>query len=197
MAGALSHIRVLDLSRILAGPWASQSLDDLGAEVIKIEHPDGGDDTRDWGPPYLRDADGEPTSESAYFLGANRNKKSVAIATEFSLPAGICTTSLKHATHFKRQIQAGMCMVNLPMAGVDYHVAFGGRKASSYGPREQGRYAAEFYTALKTVYSAAGRTLRGLSRSLRTSHPIASGSNANPVARFCGRPGHIGSINFT
>jgi aldehyde dehydrogenase (NAD+) len=74
--------------------------------------------------------------------------------TPFGLTAGICTTSLKHATHFKRQAQAGMVMVNVPTAGVDYHVAFGGRKGSSYGPREQGRYAAEFYTTVKTAYTA-------------------------------------------
>lgn len=72
--------------------------------------------------------------------------------TEFGLAAGICTTSLKHAQAFKRLSQAGMVMVNLPTAGVDYHVPFGGRKASSYGPREQGRYAAEFYTTVKTAY---------------------------------------------
>ena len=75
--------------------------------------------------------------------------------TPFGLAAGIATTSLKHATHFKRHSQAGMVMVNLPTAGVDYHVPFGGRKGSSYGPREQGRYAAEFYTAVKTAYTQA------------------------------------------
>jgi aldehyde dehydrogenase (NAD+) len=72
--------------------------------------------------------------------------------TEFGLSAGIATTSLKYANHFKRHSQAGMVMVNLPTAGVDYHVPFGGRKGSSYGPREQGRYAAEFYTTVKTSY---------------------------------------------
>ena len=75
--------------------------------------------------------------------------------TPFGLAAGIATTSLKHATHFKRHSQAGMVMVNLPTAGVDYHVPFGGRKGSSYGPREQGRYAAEFYTVVKTAYTQA------------------------------------------
>jgi aldehyde dehydrogenase (NAD+) len=75
--------------------------------------------------------------------------------TPFGLSAGIATTSLKHATHFKRHAQAGMVMVNLPTAGVDYHVPFGGRKGSSYGPREQGRYAAEFYTVVKTAYTLA------------------------------------------
>jgi len=75
--------------------------------------------------------------------------------TEFGLCAGICTTSLKHATHFKRNIEAGMTMVNLPTAGVDYHAPFGGRKGSSLGSREQGRYAAEFYTTVKTAYTFA------------------------------------------
>ncbi|MBQ0709278.1 MULTISPECIES: aldehyde dehydrogenase family protein [unclassified Ochrobactrum] len=75
--------------------------------------------------------------------------------TNFGLSAGICTTSLKHATHFKRNSEAGMVMVNLPTAGVDFHVPFGGRKGSSYGPREQGRYAAEFYTTVKTAYTLA------------------------------------------
>jgi aldehyde dehydrogenase (NAD+) len=72
--------------------------------------------------------------------------------TPFGLCAGICTTSLKHAAHFRRNIETGMVMVNLPTAGVDYHVPFGGRKGSSYGPREQGRYAVEFYTQVKTAY---------------------------------------------
>ena len=76
--------------------------------------------------------------------------------TEFGLSAGICTSSLKYATHFKRNSEAGMVMVNLPTAGVDYHVPFGGRKGSSYGPREQGAYAKEFYTTVKTAYTFAG-----------------------------------------
>jgi aldehyde dehydrogenase (NAD+) len=80
----------------------------------------------------------------------------VANDTQFGLSAGVITTSLKHAAHFKRHLQAGMVMVNAPTAGVDAHVPFGGRKASSYGPREQGRYAAEFYTTVKTAYVAAG-----------------------------------------
>jgi aldehyde dehydrogenase (NAD+) len=79
----------------------------------------------------------------------------VANGTEFGLSAGIATTSLRHATHFKRHAQAGMVMVNLPTAGVDYHVPFGGRKGSSYGAREQGRYAAEFFTTVKTAYTLA------------------------------------------
>lgn len=75
--------------------------------------------------------------------------------TNFGLSSGIATTSLKHATHFKRNSEAGMVMVNLPTAGVDFHVPFGGRKGSSFGPREQGRYAAEFYTSVKTAYTLA------------------------------------------
>lgn len=76
---ALAGVRVLDLSRVLAGPWCTQTLADLGADVIKIERPGSGDDTRAWGPPYLKDADGHDTSEAAYFLGANRNKRSLAV----------------------------------------------------------------------------------------------------------------------
>jgi aldehyde dehydrogenase (NAD+) len=78
---------------------------------------------------------------------------SIANDTPFGLSAGIATTSLKHATHFKRNSEAGMVMVNLPTAGVDFHVPFGGRKASSFGPREQGKYAAEFFTVVKTAYT--------------------------------------------
>lgn len=80
----------------------------------------------------------------------------VANDTEFGLSAGIVTTSLKYATHFKRNAEAGMVMVNVPTAGVDFHVPFGGRKGSSYGPKEQGKYAAEFFTQVKTAYTAAG-----------------------------------------
>ena len=86
MSGALSHIRVLDLSRVLAGPWAGQVLADLGAEVIKGERPGVGDDTRHWGPPYLQDAEGNDSSEAAYFLTANRNKQSLTI--DFTQPQG-------------------------------------------------------------------------------------------------------------
>ncbi|MGI9521557.1 MAG: aldehyde dehydrogenase family protein [Hyphomicrobiaceae bacterium] len=78
----------------------------------------------------------------------------VANDTPFGLSAGVCTTSLKYAAQFRKQCKAGMVMVNLPTAGVDYHVPFGGRKGSSYGPREQGRYAVEFYTTVKTTYIA-------------------------------------------
>ena len=79
MSGPLSHLRVLDLSRILAGPWAAQTLGDLGAEVIKIERPGSGDDTRGWGPPFLNRSDGDEGGESAYFMSANRGKKSVTV----------------------------------------------------------------------------------------------------------------------
>ena len=81
-------------------------------------------------------------------------EEALAIAndTEFGLSSGICTNSLKYASHFRRHSQAGLVSVNLSTAGVDYHVPFGGRKASNYGPREQGRYAAEFYTTVKTSY---------------------------------------------
>ncbi|UCD68551.1 MAG: CoA transferase [Betaproteobacteria bacterium] len=84
--GALSHIRVLDLSRILAGPWAAQMLGDLGAEIIKVERPGVGDDTRGWGPPYVKDVNGNDTTDSTYCLSANRNKKSVTI--DFTRPEG-------------------------------------------------------------------------------------------------------------
>lgn len=79
MKGALSHLRVVDLSRVLAGPWASQILADMGADVIKIERPGSGDDTRGWGPPFLKDEAGDDTTEAAYYLGANRGKKSLTL----------------------------------------------------------------------------------------------------------------------
>ncbi len=86
MTGPLSHLRILDLSRVLAGPWAGQLLADMGAEVIKVERPGEGDDTRGWGPPFLKDRDGADTSESAYFLSTNRGKRSVTI--DFTRPEG-------------------------------------------------------------------------------------------------------------
>jgi aldehyde dehydrogenase (NAD+) len=94
----------------------------------------------------------------ASVIAAKDYDEALAIAndTEFGLAAGICTTSLKYSSHFKRNSEAGMVMVNLPTAGVDYHVPFGGRKGSSYGAREQGAYAREFYTIVKTAYTFPG-----------------------------------------
>ena len=86
MPGALSHLRVLDLSRVLAGPWAGQILADLGAEVIKVERPGSGDDTRHWGPPYIKDGAGNDSREAAYFQCANRNKQSLTL--DFTQPEG-------------------------------------------------------------------------------------------------------------
>ncbi len=91
MSGPLSHIRVLDLSRILAGPWSGQTLADLGADVIKVERPGVGDDTRAWGPPYLNDAEERPTSEAGYYLCVNRGKRSVTL--------DIATQAGQHAVH--------------------------------------------------------------------------------------------------
>ncbi|HZP88711.1 MAG TPA: aldehyde dehydrogenase family protein, partial [Burkholderiales bacterium] len=93
----------------------------------------------------------------ACVIPARDYEEALAIAndTEYGLCSGLVTTSLKYATHFKRHADAGMVMVNLPTAGVDYHVPFGGRKGSSYGPREQGRYAVEFFTTVKTAYTLA------------------------------------------
>jgi crotonobetainyl-CoA:carnitine CoA-transferase CaiB-like acyl-CoA transferase len=86
MNGALSHVTVLDLSRVLAGPWAGQVLADLGARVIKVERPDGGDDTRGWGPPFLRSTHGNDSADAAYYLCANRNKKSITV--DITTPEG-------------------------------------------------------------------------------------------------------------
>jgi len=74
---ALSHLKVLDLSRVLAGPWATQMLADLGADVIKVERPGAGDDTRHWGPPFLKDAQGNDTDQATYFTACNRNKRAI------------------------------------------------------------------------------------------------------------------------
>jgi crotonobetainyl-CoA:carnitine CoA-transferase CaiB-like acyl-CoA transferase len=82
MAGPLSHVRVLDLSRIMAGPWATQILADLGADVIKVERPGAGDDTRSWGPPYLKDSEGADTGEAGYYLAVNRGKRSITVSLD-------------------------------------------------------------------------------------------------------------------
>ncbi len=96
MAGPLSHIRVLDLSRIMAGPWAGQVLADLGADVIKVERPGAGDDTRTWGPPWLKDSGGKETKESGYYLSVNRGKRSIAV--DLSSDAGKDTVRALAAT---------------------------------------------------------------------------------------------------
>jgi len=116
MAGPLSDIRVLDLSRILAGPWASQMLADLGAEVIKIERPGSGDDTRGWGPPYMPDQTGNATSEAAYFHAANRGKQSVCI--DMSQPAGqqLIQQLAAHCDVFIENFKVG----GLKKYGLDY-----------------------------------------------------------------------------
>lgn len=105
--------------------------------------------------PEMRISKEEIFGPVATVLRVKNYDEALAMAndTEFGLASGICTTSLKYASHFKRHAEAGMVMVNLPTAGVDPHVPFGGRKGSSYGPREQGRYAAEFYTTVKTAYT--------------------------------------------
>lgn len=97
MAGPLNGVKVLDLSRILAGPWATQVLADFGATVWKIEKPSSGDDTRHWGPPYLKDVDGENTSESAYYLAANRGKKSIEVDITSSQGQAIIRQLVKKA----------------------------------------------------------------------------------------------------
>lgn len=106
--------------------------------------------------PQMRIAREEIFGPVACVIAADNYEHALEMAndTEFGLTAGICTTSLKHATHFKRHARAGMVMVNVPTAGVDYHVPFGGRKASSFGSREQGSHAREFFTTVKTAYTA-------------------------------------------
>ena len=112
----LSHITVLDLSRILAGPWCAQLLADLGATVIKIEHPERGDDTRGWGPPFLEDTAGNETHEAAYYLGVNRNKQSVAV--DFTQPEGqaILLALARDADVFLENYKVG----GLKKYGLDY-----------------------------------------------------------------------------
>lgn len=106
--------------------------------------------------PQMRINREEIFGPAASVIAVGDYEQAVAVAndTPFGLSAGICTSSLRAATRFKRDAEAGMVMVNLPTAGVDYHVPFGGRKGSSYGPREQGAYAREFYTTVKTAYTA-------------------------------------------
>lgn len=109
MAGPLTGIKVLDLSRILAGPWATQVLADYGAEVYKIERPETGDDTRHWGPPYLKDINGNDTQESAYYLAANRGKQSITLDI----------TSLKGQEIIKRMVlEADIVVENYKVGGL-------------------------------------------------------------------------------
>lgn len=157
------------------GPVASLAQLETDLSYIKAGHEDGGEllfggerieiatrghflvPTLFAAKPEHRIAREEIFGPVAALLRADDYEHALALAndTNFGLCAGIVTNSLKYATHFKRHAQAGMVMVNLPTAGVDPHVPFGGRKGSSYGPREQGRYAVEFYTTVKTAYTAA------------------------------------------
>ena len=104
---SLDGIRVLDLSRVLAGPWCTQTLADLGADVIKIERPGSGDDTRTWGPPFLKDAQGEDTAEAAYYLGANRNKRSVTCDIAHSDGQALIQELVKHCDVFVENFKVG------------------------------------------------------------------------------------------
>jgi crotonobetainyl-CoA:carnitine CoA-transferase CaiB-like acyl-CoA transferase len=113
---SLDGIRILDLSRVLAGPWCTQTLADLGADVIKIERPGTGDDTRSWGPPFLKDADGNDTPEAAYYLGANRNKRSVTC--DISRPGGqaLIRELVVHCDVFVENFKVG----DMARYGLDY-----------------------------------------------------------------------------
>ena len=104
---ALDAVRVLDLSRVLAGPWSTQTLADLGADVVKVERPGTGDDTRGWGPPFLKDADGQNSAESAYFLGANRNKRSVTCDIAHSDGQALIQELVKHCDVFVENFKVG------------------------------------------------------------------------------------------
>lgn len=113
---ALQGIRVLDLSRVLAGPWCTQTLADLGADVIKIERPGSGDDTRGWGPPFLKDVQGRDTAEAAYYLGANRNKRSVTC--DIAKPEGqaLIRALAAHCNVFVENFKVG----DMARYGLDY-----------------------------------------------------------------------------
>ncbi|MBN9429565.1 MAG: CoA transferase [Burkholderiales bacterium] len=106
-SGPLSHIRVLDLSRILAAPWAGQILADMGADVIKVERPGSGDDTRSWGPPFLRDADGNETREASYFLAVNRGKRSITVSLDKPEGQRIVRELARHADVVLENYKAG------------------------------------------------------------------------------------------
>ena len=116
MTAPLTGLRVVDLSRILAGPWCTQLLGDLGAEIIKIEHPKKGDDTRQWGPPWLKDVDGEETKESSYYLSANRNKSSVALDIAHKEGQRVLIDLVKKSDIFIENFKVG----GLAKYGLDY-----------------------------------------------------------------------------
>ena len=113
---SLDGIRILDLSRVLAGPWCTQTLADLGADVIKIERPGSGDDTRGWGPPFLKDRDGQDTGDAAYYLGTNRNKRSVTC--DIAQPAGqqLIRQLVQHCDVFIENFKVG----DMARYGLDY-----------------------------------------------------------------------------
>ncbi|GAA4031134.1 CaiB/BaiF CoA-transferase family protein [Actimicrobium antarcticum] len=113
---ALGHLRILDLTRVLAGPWCAQNFADLGADVIKIERPGTGDDTRAWGPPYLRDTDGNDTSEAAYYLAANRGKRSVTVDIATSEGQAIIRELVAHSDVVLENYKVGQ----LQKYGLDY-----------------------------------------------------------------------------
>ena len=113
---SLNGIRVLDLSRVLAGPWCTQTLADLGADVIKIERPGVGDDTRTWGPPFLKNAEGKDTAESAYYLGANRNKRSVTCDISQLEGQMLIRELVKHCDVFVENFKVG----DMARYGLDY-----------------------------------------------------------------------------
>ncbi len=113
---SLNGIRVLDLSRVLAGPWCTQTLADLGADVIKIERPGVGDDTRTWGPPFLKNAEGKDTAESAYYLGANRNKRSVTCDISQLEGQMLIRELVKHCDVFVENFKVG----DMVRYGLDY-----------------------------------------------------------------------------
>ena len=126
-APPLSGVRVLDLSRVLAGPWASQLLGDLGADVIKVERPGAGDDTRAWGPPYLKDGAGRDTADAAYFLCANRNKRSVTI--DIAHPEG-------QALVRRLAQQADVLLENFKQGGLkQYRLDYESLRATEPAPR--------------------------------------------------------------
>src|SRR5256885_11464512 len=123
--GSLSHLTVLDLSRVLAGPWCTQLLADLGADVMKIEKPGSGDDTRSWGPPFLKDRDGRDSGEAGYYLGCNRGKKSVAIDFTTSEGSNLVRELARSADVVVENFKVG----GLAKYGLDY------RRLAALNPR--------------------------------------------------------------